>query len=141
MKPAWRSSRSEERSPWRACFTRTARLRNGDPFASRVIFARVSFLVHQQPAYQLFQLFPWWTALPFVIDERAAGAQVIREVFLQAACYPGIRHGHVDFVVQSEGARVEIGRSDYGPVAVLNQAFGVDHGGLIFEDSGAGAQQ
>ena len=47
----------------------------------------------------------------------------------------------VDFVVDAEAAIVEVRGADGRPVAVHHHGLGVHHGGLIFEDADAAAEE
>src|SRR5439155_19527290 len=52
----------------------------------------------------------------------------------------GIQSGEVPFIVDAEGAAVEVGRADDAPDAVDDQNFRVDHRRLVFVDGRAGLE-
>jgi hypothetical protein len=70
-----------------------------------------------------------------------AVAQVFEEVLLNHPCQLRVENGEIDFVVESEGAVIEVGGADHTPLPIDCHQFGVDHGGEIFEYFGACLQQ
>jgi hypothetical protein len=67
--------------------------------------------------------------------------EVVREVALEAGGEGGVEHHQVALGVEEEGAEVEVGRADDGEVAVGDQRFGMEDGGLVLEDADAVPQE
>ena len=63
------------------------------------------------------------------------------EVGLHALGEAGVADREVDLVVEAEGTVVEVGGADDSPELVDDEDFGVNHGGLVLVDLGAGLEE